>query len=373
MMNRDPLSRPDFLHPPSGSSPLSTSPDRATEEFLNLEADPNARPPASVMMSSLPSASDPPAYAAPATAYGSARISCPPGGKPPLEFHTFSAPTGGPNVGGAHNVSLSDGFSDFGSTANSYLTGALSGKMGGDSASGGTASGGGSSGFFGTGWWWQLATYSPYFNVTTEAVVLRLKMGLTPWKSDSPMFWDSEMSSGLPAPSNAPRHAIGFDAAADLYGAVWVSTTLILALAISSNAAGLLQHKFASAAVEWHSEMSKLSMGFALVPAIALVLPLLIWGVNRYQGGRCGFLRLVSLMGYSLVPYVPAVVLCAQPYATLQLLALVAAGATACKFLHRNLKPVLEVSLSAAKMGLVSLAVLLCHGLVVLIFKFYYF
>jgi len=97
----------------------------------------------------------------------------------------------------------------------------------------------------------------------------------------------------------------------DFYGPLWTTTTLVFALAACGNFGAYLSSE------SW----STLTYNFAKLSVAAFVLygymllPILVWMFSKYATKESMSLsKLACLYGYSLVPFIPAALLCIIPF-----------------------------------------------------------
>ncbi|GBG25012.1 Protein YIPF1-like [Hondaea fermentalgiana] len=158
--------------------------------------------------------------------------------------------------------------------------------------------------------------YMPYFNVTTEDVVERLKRVAMPWKND---FFEA------------------VDARPDLYAPFWVCAALVFLIASTSNFASWIDHD-SSSATEWQHDFKVLGLGASFVFGFALAMPFVAWGCFTYLGvstANMTFIELACVYGYSISPFLVACVVCIVP--ALEWPAVILALGWSAVFLLRNL------------------------------------
>jgi len=178
-------------------------------------------------------------------------------------------------------------------------------------------------------WFWEIRAYQKYFNVTTSDVVGRLQLSLYKTSGD---FWGNlETSSG---------------SSVDLYGPFWIALTLIFSLGLSGNVAGRLSNKDTSQTDFWHPDLSKVSAAFTVVASFDIFIPLIMWLAFWFHGTRFRYAKLLSIQGYSMSPFVPAVLVSMIPIKALQWIMLVLAAAKSFWLLYANLKHELGQSLT---------------------------
>ena len=137
----------------------------------------------------------------------------------------------------------------------------------------------------GTGGFWTIEYYQPYFDIDTKTVLRRCYTTLNP----------------LAAPAYIPTHLTP----ADLYGPFWTLTTLIFALFLSSSLAASVV-AYLSDSQEFDYDFKLLSIAMSLVYAYGIALPVLLWLALRYLGvGEWSVVEAVSLWGYGQFVWIP--------------------------------------------------------------------
>ncbi|KAJ8423227.1 hypothetical protein Cgig2_027653 [Carnegiea gigantea] len=129
---------------------------------------------------------------------------------------------------------------------------------------------------------WQgvfnISSYAQYFNVDTDDVLNRLLSSLDPLRGD---FFSK------------------INANPDLYGLVWVSTTLVFVIASLGNLASYLGHSSS-----WSFNVGYVSLATSVVYGYAIVVPLGFYFLLRYLGLNPSLVRFWCMWGYSLFIFV---------------------------------------------------------------------
>jgi hypothetical protein len=159
--------------------------------------------------------------------------------------------------------------------------------------------------------------YRPYFDVSSATVLDRIKNGCSPHKAD--LFGGSA------------------DAPPDLYGAVWISLTLVFLIGATSNLNSYFAHD--SSKEPWERDYRLLTFASTMVVAYTFAVPLLIWASSLYVGvdPRPSLTKMVGIYGYSMFNFIPASLLCVIPLGGVQWVVVLAAGALSGVVLLRNL------------------------------------
>jgi hypothetical protein len=167
--------------------------------------------------------------------------------------------------------------------------------------------------------------YRPYFDVSSQTVLNRIKGGMSPHKSDLFAVGISPEEVASPPP-------------ADLYGAVWIAFTLIFLIGATSNLNSYFAYD-SKATEPWHQDYRLLSMATTMVLIYTFVIPLIFWGASLYVGvdPRPSLIKLIGIYGYTMSIFVPASLLCVIPVVWVQWIVVLIAGAISGIVLIRNL------------------------------------
>lgn len=227
-------------------------------------------------------------------------------------------------------------------------------------------------------WWkrifWMVAleTYQPYFNINSEDVQYRIVHSIK-FLNHHDGFWKHVLSNeaarliedeALPHPGQQQPTNHSIKGKPDAYGPFWISTTLIFVLAVTSNLANYLHHrKDSSYEEDFDYDITILAhaiwvfYGYVfLIPlALSVVLRVVLAPAPNADGtvapsNMPGWMDLVCLYGYSLVPVFPGLVLSGLlPFSFLQWMILLASTSASLVFVLRNMTAtVLGSSLEAA-------------------------
>ncbi|KAJ0262384.1 Protein YIP [Hirschfeldia incana] len=171
--------------------------------------------------------------------------------------------------------------------------------------------------------YFNVYSYAQYFNVDTDVVLNRLMSSLYPTSGD---FFNK------------------IDANPDLYGLVWICTTLVFVLSSFGNCATYLVKKRTDGVAPWVFDVNYINMAASLIYGYAIIVPLAFYFSLRYMGSRADLLRFWCLWGYSLFVFVPTTLPLLIPVEFLRwVIILLAGGASSC-FVSLNLRSYLEAS-----------------------------
>ncbi|CAM9096027.1 unnamed protein product [Ascophyllum nodosum] len=159
--------------------------------------------------------------------------------------------------------------------------------------------------------------YQQFFQVDTKDVTERWVHSVNPYKKDKNFM---EVVQDNP----------------DAYGPFWNSTSLIFLIALTTNLSG-------------EYDLSTLVTSTWVVYGFAVVSPVALWLILNQLNIPVTLIKMICMYGYSLGPFLPAVLVCALPVPYLPFVLLVAAGVMSAIFLLRALGPsVLEKDSRAA-------------------------
>jgi hypothetical protein len=199
----------------------------------------------------------------------------------------------------------------------------------------------------------SLSFYSSFFEIDTDEILRRLKACVT---YSQTKFFEEDLNGAGP----------------DFYGPFWATTTLIFALAACGNFGSYLSSDSGST---WTYNFAKLSVASFVLYGYMVLLPILVWMFSKYAMKESMSLsKLACLYGYSLVPFIPAALLCIIPSVFLRWLFIGGAYAVSASFLVRNIRDSLNSGFDDSRRAVVTLTVLLVlHAGLTLFFNMYFF
>ncbi|KAL0359247.1 UNVERIFIED_CONTAM: protein YIPF1 [Sesamum angustifolium] len=167
----------------------------------------------------------------------------------------------------------------------------------------------------------SISSYTQYFNVDTDIVLNRLISSLYPTTGD---FVNK------------------IDANPDLYGLVWISTTLVFAIASLGNCATYLMHRRSDDSTSWTFDVNYLNVAAGAIYGYALIVPLGYYFVLQYLGSSVSLIRFWCLWGYSLFIFILTSFLLVIPVEFLRWTIILIAGAASASFVGLNLKSYIQ-------------------------------
>lgn len=178
---------------------------------------------------------------------------------------------------------------------------------------------------------WQgffsISSYTQYFNVDTDVVANRLISSLNPVHDD---FFAK------------------IDANPDLYGLIWISTTLVFVLALLGNFATYLMEKHTDNRTSWSFDVSYVNTAAWSIYGYVIVVPLAYYFFLQYMGSNANLIRFWCLWGYSLTIFILSSFLLLIPVEILRWIIIILTGAASASFVSLNLRSFIGNDLSVA-------------------------
>ncbi|QCE01263.1 starch phosphorylase [Vigna unguiculata] len=193
----------------------------------------------------------------------------------------------------------------------------------------------------------SISSYSQYFDVDTDIVVIRLISSLNPVAGD---FFSK------------------IDANPDLYGLIWISTTLVFVLAALGNLATYLMQKHADNSTSWSFDVSYMNVAACSIYGYAIVVPLAYYFFLQYMGSNASLIRFWCMWGYSLTIFIMSSFLLLIPVEFLRWVIILLTGVASASFVALNLRSYIEgnelsVAIIAAFLLQIALAIFIKNGM----------
>ncbi|ESW13836.1 hypothetical protein PHAVU_008G230200 [Phaseolus vulgaris] len=167
----------------------------------------------------------------------------------------------------------------------------------------------------------SISSYSQYFDVDTDVVLIRLISSLNPVAGD---FFSK------------------IDANPDLYGLIWISTTLVFVLAALGNLATFLMQKHADNSTSWSFDVSYMNVAACSIYGYAIVVPLAYYFFLQYMGSNASLIRFWCMWGYSLTIFIMSSFLLIIPVEFLRWVIILLTGVASASFVALNLRSYIE-------------------------------
>ncbi|CAM8978359.1 unnamed protein product [Rhodiola kirilowii] len=172
----------------------------------------------------------------------------------------------------------------------------------------------------------SIASYTQYFNVDTDVVLNRLVSSLYPQTAD---FFTK------------------IDANPDLYGLMWISTTLVFVLASLGNCATYLMDKRTDSSASWSFDVSYFNWAVGSIYGYVILVPLAFYFLLQYLGLNTSLIRFWCLWGYSLFIFVLSSFLLVIPLEFLRWIIIIVTGVASSSFISLNLRSFIDGADSA--------------------------
>mmetsp|Transcript_9875 Transcript_9875/g.15013 ORF Transcript_9875/g.15013 Transcript_9875/m.15013 type:complete len:296 (-) Transcript_9875:128-1015(-) len=200
---------------------------------------------------------------------------------------------------------------------------------------------------------WHVEYYQTYFDVDTKDELHRLRKALFPFRSGA--FYDPDLNEKP-----------------DLYGPFWITTTLAFLMAAMGNFAAYI-NTTAESVGAWSGDITRITEAATFLYTETTMVPILLYIVLRSYSESKGMIELLSLYGYSLMPFVVACVLCVAPWNLFDWIAVLLAMSTSIKFLIKNIYQTLPED-KRSKPGVYVLVIIFgCQAILTLALKCYFF
>lgn len=259
---------------------------------------------------------------------------------------------------------------------------------------------------------WTLEFYQQFFDVDTQDVLKRMGNVLLPFVPPDFLHdrhWHMGNLPGGVMPnaisSAAAAFSSGTEKRADLYGPLWISTTVWVTLAIVGNIMGKMAHDRRAAQRQadidmlvshapslapggtyapgsfytpeplgrWTYDFSKATIAAGVVYTFIIFMSFLVWGLMKWKSVPVGLVDALCLYGYSMFVWMLSGILCAVPVSGFQWVVCFLGTVWSCGYLLLNMWQLWKVSLD--KPWFIGLVLLVIGTQVALTigFKLYFF
>ncbi|KAK8515094.1 hypothetical protein V6N12_001254 [Hibiscus sabdariffa] len=167
----------------------------------------------------------------------------------------------------------------------------------------------------------SISSYTQYFNVDTDVVINRLISSFYPTGGD---FFSK------------------IDANPDLYGHIWITTTLVFMLSSFGNFATYLMQKHTDGTTSWSFDVGYVNVAASGIYGYAIVVPLAFYFLLQYLGSNASLVRFWCMWGYSLSIFIPTAFLLLIPVEFLRWMIILIAGTASACFVYLNLRSYIE-------------------------------
>ncbi|XVF23967.1 hypothetical protein REPUB_Repub13aG0085400 [Reevesia pubescens] len=167
----------------------------------------------------------------------------------------------------------------------------------------------------------SISSYTQYFNVDTDVVINRLISSFYPVGGD---FFSK------------------IDANPDLYGLIWITTTLVFMLASFGNCATYLIERHTDGTTSWSFDVGYVNVAACGIYGYAVVVPMAFYFLLQYLGSNASLVRFWCMWGYSLSIFIPTAFLLLIPVEILRWIIILIAGTASASFVALNLRSYIE-------------------------------
>mmetsp|Transcript_42968 Transcript_42968/g.103877 ORF Transcript_42968/g.103877 Transcript_42968/m.103877 type:complete len:348 (-) Transcript_42968:2470-3513(-) len=211
----------------------------------------------------------------------------------------------------------------------------------------------------------NLDSYKQYFNIDADDIVSRFRgVFLHFYKPE--YFRNNVLGTQSMSDLKGP----------DLYGPFWITMTLIFLIGVTANMHHFLSHTTMGAEEEFDYDINHLLHAATICIGYSFFLPLLLW-TTTYCCMSITSLQLVEwvcIYGYSMTPYIPAVVLCVIPIGLVSWILLgVATGVSVLLVVRNVAHPLLSSDVGQAKAPPILLVILGSAFIFLLFLKFSFY
>ncbi|KAJ4977674.1 hypothetical protein NE237_008454 [Protea cynaroides] len=169
----------------------------------------------------------------------------------------------------------------------------------------------------------NVSSYTQYFNVDTDIVIERIMSSLNPLGGN--FFRKIETNP-------------------DLYGLLWISTTLVFVIALLGNFATYLMRKQNDTSTSWSFEVNYVNLAACAVYGYALLVPLAFYFLLRYLGSNASLVQLWCMWGYSLFIFILSSILLVIPVEILRWIIIILTGVASACFVSLNIKSYIDAT-----------------------------
>ncbi|XP_077238902.1 uncharacterized protein LOC143880026 isoform X2 [Tasmannia lanceolata] len=196
----------------------------------------------------------------------------------------------------------------------------------------------------------SISSYTPYFDVDTDVVLDRIKSSLNPIGRD---FFRKIHDNP------------------DLYGPVWISSTLVFMLAALGNCATYLMDKRTNVKTDWSFDVNYVNWAACTVYGYLLLVPAAFYFLLQYLGSNSNpsLIRLWCMWGYSLFIIMLSSILLVIPAEFFRWIVIILAGSASACFVALNIRTYLEEN----DLTLLVISSLVLQFALAIFIKFYFF
>ncbi|KAG4181378.1 hypothetical protein ERO13_A10G223500v2 [Gossypium hirsutum] len=128
----------------------------------------------------------------------------------------------------------------------------------------------------------------------------------------------------------------------DLYGLIWITTTLVFMLSCFGNFATYLMQKHTDGTTTWSFDVGYVNVAASGIYGYAIVVPMAFYFLLQYLGSNASLIRFWCMWGYSLSIFVPTAFLLLIPVELLRWIIILITGTASSCFVALNLRSYIE-------------------------------
>jgi len=156
---------------------------------------------------------------------------------------------------------------------------------------------------------------------------------------------------------------------ADLYGPVWITMSCIFLFAVTSNTAKFLH---TDSLTDFEYDILNLAHAFSVLLFYTFIIPFVLFVSFKCINVPLSLMDLISLYGYSLVPYIPITIMCLIPSVLFEWIVLLTATGLSLLLILRNVGgPIMRSSMNWS--GPIMIGIMGSHFVFCLVLKWTFY
>ncbi|TYI62831.1 hypothetical protein E1A91_D10G274300v1 [Gossypium mustelinum] len=128
----------------------------------------------------------------------------------------------------------------------------------------------------------------------------------------------------------------------DLYGLIWITTTLVFMLSCFGNFATYLMQKHTDGTTTWSFDVGYVNVAASGIYGYAIAVPMAFYFLLQYLGSNASLIRFWCMWGYSLSIFMPTAFLLLIPVEFLRWIIILITGTASSCFVALNLRSYIE-------------------------------
>lgn len=193
----------------------------------------------------------------------------------------------------------------------------------------------------------NFSSIKQYFDVTQDIIIQRLIYSLIPFNP-----YINDILNTKP----------------DLYGPLWIFTTLVFIIAASGEISSYLYGNISIAYFEQFVPLSAL-----LIYGVGVGLPVILYAFMKFFGSEPSFIKLQAIYGYAFTSYLPAAIICIIPSRKIHLMIMAIAVVISTSLIVINCwKDISQYAIKSRTYFLLAL-ILIAQVVIYIVNVFYFF